>query len=252
VHGVDPVGDLAGAAQVLPLHAGRGSARLLLAGLIQRPDHHPAATAPARGPGQARDGEPAHHPHRRVRVPHGPAEQPLGLIRCPVARMLSDRPPVTPGQAAGQRTQVLPGLQPRLRPGKTRPQQAQQLPAFPRGQPRPYPGGSSRPRFCCPHKLHDRGAAALMTSQQRPGQPRSSQLKSQMAAVLLADRGLAEGEPLRGVAIIIWLGYQPVAVGVQEGVRLHGVRYMVNGELVYELELIIRIRRVPSRLQLPD
>jgi hypothetical protein len=41
---------------------------LVLAGLIRRPGHHLAAAAPARGPGQARDGEPAHHPHRRVRV----------------------------------------------------------------------------------------------------------------------------------------------------------------------------------------
>ena len=53
VHGIDPVGDLPGAAQVLPLDPGRGRAGLLLAGLIQRPDHQlaPAAgrrAAPAR------------------------------------------------------------------------------------------------------------------------------------------------------------------------------------------------------------
>ena len=160
VHGVDPVGDFPGAAQVLPLDTGRGSARLLLAGLVQRPDHQAAAAAPARGLSQARDGEPAHRAHRGRRVPHSATEQPLGLIRCPVARMLGDRPAVAPAQPAGQRTEVLPGLQPRLWPGETGPHQIQQLPAFPRGQPRPYSGGSSRPGSCCPHKLHDRGAAA--------------------------------------------------------------------------------------------
>jgi hypothetical protein len=123
VDGIDPVGHFPGAAQVLPLHARRGGARLLLAGLIQRPDHQPApAAGTPRRLGQAGDSEPAHRSSRRGCVPHGPAEQPLGLIRRPVPGMLGDRPAVTPGQAAGQGAKVLPGLHPRLGPGETRPQ----------------------------------------------------------------------------------------------------------------------------------
>ena len=38
------------------------------------------------------------------------------------------------------------------RPHETRPQQAQQLSAFPAGQRGAYPGGSICLRFCCPHK----------------------------------------------------------------------------------------------------
>ena len=160
VHGADPVGHFPGATLVLPMHARCGGARLLLARLVQRPGHQAAAAATTRSLLQARDGEPAHRAHRGGRVPDGAAEQPPGLIRCPVAPMPGDRPAIAPGQAPSQRAEVLPGLQPRLRPGETGPQHAQKLPAFPRAQPRLYPDGSSRPRFCCPHKLHDRGAAA--------------------------------------------------------------------------------------------
>ena len=148
VHGVDPVGDLARAAQVLPLDAGRGSARLLLAGLIQRPDHQAAPPAgPPRGLVQAGDREPAHHAHRGERIPHGAVEQPLRPLRRPVTGMLGDRPAVAPGQAAGQGAEVLPGLQPRLRSWQSTAAAGPAAPAFPRGQPRPYPGGSSRPRI---------------------------------------------------------------------------------------------------------
>ena len=68
VHGVDPVGDLARAAQVLPLHAGRRVALLLLARLIQRPDHQaapPAGTAAPLRPGRRpRTGAPRPSPRR--------------------------------------------------------------------------------------------------------------------------------------------------------------------------------------------
>ena len=60
-------------------------------------------------------------------------------------------------------------------------------------------------------------------------------------------RRLAEGEPLRGVGTSHWLGYQPVAVLVQEGVRLHGPLSSGKGEeieVVFEYELIIRVRRI--------
>jgi hypothetical protein len=86
VHDADPVGHFPGAARVLPLHARCGGARLLLARLVQRPGHQAAAAATTRSLLQARDGEPAHRAHRGGRVPDGAAEQPPGLIRCPVAR----------------------------------------------------------------------------------------------------------------------------------------------------------------------
>jgi hypothetical protein len=58
MHRVDPVGHLARAAQVLPLHAGRGGARLLLAGLVQRPGHQAAPpSGTPRGLLQAGHGE---------------------------------------------------------------------------------------------------------------------------------------------------------------------------------------------------
>jgi hypothetical protein len=97
-------------------------------------------------------GEPAHHPHRREGVPDRAAEQPLGLTRSPVPGMLGDRPPVAPADLAHQRRGVLARLQPRLHPREARPQQLQQLSAFPVGQGDAYPGRSSRLRSCCPHK----------------------------------------------------------------------------------------------------
>jgi hypothetical protein len=181
------VGDLARAAQVLALHASRGGARLFLARLIQRPDHQPAppATEPRRF-SQPGDREPADHAHRRERIPHRPVQQPLRPIRRPVSGMLGDRPAIALRQPADQRTYILARLQPRLRPGETRPQRNQQFPALPRAQARPYPGSRSRLRFCCPHKLHDREAAA---PGQQPGISSSQnypQLKALMAAALLA------------------------------------------------------------------
>ena len=61
--------------------------------------------------------------------------KPLGPVRCPVPAMPGDTPLVHPRQLADQRRHVLARLQPRLCPGKTRPQQRQQLIPFP--QPRP-------------------------------------------------------------------------------------------------------------------
>ena len=153
VDSIDPVRDPAGAAQVLALDAGRGSALLLLARLIQRADHQAAPlTGPPRRFIQAGHREPAHHAHRRKGVPRGSAEQPLRPARRPVSRMLGDRPAITPRQAAGQRTDILAGLQPRLRPGETRSQQAQQLRVLQGACARPYPGSRSRLRFCCCHE----------------------------------------------------------------------------------------------------
>ena len=112
VDSIDPVRDPACAAEVLALDAGRGSALLLLARLIQRADHQAAPlTGPPRRFIQAGHREPAHHAHRRKGVPRGTAEQPLRPARRPVSRMLGDRPAITPRQAAGQRTDILAGLQ---------------------------------------------------------------------------------------------------------------------------------------------
>ena len=148
VHRGDPVGHLSRAAQIVPLDAGGVLALFDLPCLIDRPDHQ---APPTGGLIQARHREPAHHPHRHSGVPDRPVQQPLGLIRRPVPGMLGDRPPVAAGNLAHQRGGVLARLQPRLHPHKTRPQQPQQLSALPPAQPGPYPGGSSRPRFCCRH-----------------------------------------------------------------------------------------------------
>ena len=82
VDGVDPVSHLARAAQVLPLHPGRGGAGLLLPSLIQRPDHQAALPpGPAGSLVQPGDREPPDHAHRRERVPRRTVEQPLRPIR---------------------------------------------------------------------------------------------------------------------------------------------------------------------------
>ena len=153
VHGVDPVGHLAHAAQVLPFHAGGAGAGLDLAGFVDRADRQ-AAPPPGLAGGliQPGHGEPAHHPHRREGVPDCPVEQPLRPVRRAVSRTLGDRPPVPSAQVAHHRGGVLARLQPRLCPREARPQQFQQLSAFPAPQRGAYPGGSSRLRFCCPHK----------------------------------------------------------------------------------------------------
>ena len=145
VDGVDPVGHPARAPQVLALDSRGGLAGLFLPGLVDRPDHQ--AAAPAAPPGcllQPGHREPAHHAHRGEGVPARVVQQPLGLIRRPVPGMPGDAPPVELRQLAHHRCKVPARLQPRLRPGKTRPQQPQQLSPFPQRQPGAYPDGSSR------------------------------------------------------------------------------------------------------------
>jgi len=145
VHGVDAVGHLARAPQVLPLDPAGGFAGLFLPGLVDGPDHQAAAPFPApRRLLQPGHREPAHHAHRGEGVPAGVVEQPLGLVRRPVPGVPGDAPPVALRQLAHHRGGVLARLQPRLRPGEARPQQLQQLGPFPQRQPGAYPGGSSR------------------------------------------------------------------------------------------------------------
>ena len=153
VHGVDSVGHLARAAQVLPLHPRGAASGLDLAGFVDRADGQAAPPpGPAGGLIQPGHGEPAYHRHRRGRVPDGAAEQPLGLIRRVISHLRGDGPPIALGDLAHHRGGVLARLQPRLGPRKTWPQQFLQLSAFPARQRGAYPGGSSRLRFCCPHK----------------------------------------------------------------------------------------------------
>jgi hypothetical protein len=75
-----------------------------------------------------------------------------------VLRVADDPPssPPPPGgyfglRPVGSYARLLARLQPHLHPGKARPQQFQQLSAFPPTQPSAYPGGSSRIRFRCLH-----------------------------------------------------------------------------------------------------
>ena len=122
---------------------------LLLPGLVDRPDHQPAppparAVPPPSSPATANRRTTliaAQASQRRV------VQQPLRPVRRPVPGMPGDAPPVPPRQLADQRRHVLARLQPRLRPGKARPQQFQQLSPFPQRQPGAYPDGSSRLRF---------------------------------------------------------------------------------------------------------
>jgi hypothetical protein len=146
VNGVDPVGYPARAPQVLPLDARGGLACLFLPGLVDRNDHQaaPPLPAPPGRPLQSGYGEPAHHAHRRERVPARVIEQPLGLIRRRVPGVPRDAPSVPLRQLAYHCGRVLACLQPRLWPGKTRPEEFQQLSPFPQRQTGAYPDGSSR------------------------------------------------------------------------------------------------------------
>ena len=96
-------------------------------------------------------------------VPRGTVQQPLRPGRRLVAGLPAYRPPVPRRQVAHQRVQVLPGLQPRLRPGKARPQQPHQGRPLTKRPPCPYPGITSRLVFICQHKQHDSGATALIS-----------------------------------------------------------------------------------------
>jgi hypothetical protein len=122
VHGIDPVGQLADAAQVLPLYPGGQLARLDLAGFVDRA-HRQAAPPSGRAGSliQPGHGKPAHHPHRRDGVPHRAAEQPLGLVRRTISDLRRDGPPVAPGDLARHGGRVLARLQPRPGPRETRP-----------------------------------------------------------------------------------------------------------------------------------
>jgi hypothetical protein len=84
-------------------------------------------------------------------VPARPVQQPLGPQRRPITHLLRDRPPVTLRQVTDQRPYILLRLKPRLGPHETRPPQPQQLTTFPGRKSGPYPGSSSRLRFCCLH-----------------------------------------------------------------------------------------------------
>jgi hypothetical protein len=130
-----------------------GLVGLDLPGFIDRADRQAAPPpGPAGGLIQPGHREPAHHRHRRDGIPHRAAEQPLGPIPCTISCLRGDGPPVAPGDLAHHRGGVLARLQPRLGPREARPQQVQQLSAFPAGQRGAHPGGSSRLRFCRPHK----------------------------------------------------------------------------------------------------
>ena len=122
----------------------RGFSGFFLTGLVDRADHHPAPPPAPRRLLQALDREPAHHAHRGGGVPARVVQQPLCPVRRPLPAMPGDAPPVHPGQLADQRGHVLARLQPRLCPGKARPQQPQQLILFPQRQPGAYPDGSGR------------------------------------------------------------------------------------------------------------
>ena len=181
---VDAVRDAARAPQVLALDAGRGTALLFLARLVQRPDPHPALPAvPPRGPVQPGHGEPAYRAHRRQRVPAGVIQQPLRLVRRPVPGMPGDAPPVALRQVAHQRGHVLARLQPYLRPREARPQQPGQFASFLHRQRGAYPDGSSRLRFCCQHKHMDRQAAAPYARLRQANAP--PQVRTPSAAAVL-------------------------------------------------------------------
>ena len=143
VHRVDPVRDPVRAPHVLPFDAGSAFAFLLLAGLVQRPDHQVPAPPPAlaRGLVQSGDGEPA---DCREGIPARPVQQPLRLVRRPVTHQPRHAPPVPLRQLAHHRAQVLARLQPQLHARETRPQAFQQLSTLPPGRPGAYPDGSSR------------------------------------------------------------------------------------------------------------
>jgi hypothetical protein len=169
VHRADPVRHPARAAHVLPFDAGRGTALLLLPGLVQRPRGHPARLAVPPGSAvQPGHREPAHGAHRPQGVPAGMIQQPLRPVRAAVPAEPGDAPPVTLRQVTHQRRHVLARLQPHLRPRETRAQRLQQPPPFRQHPSRAYPDGSSRLRFSCKHKQRNRQAAALYARPRRP------------------------------------------------------------------------------------
>src|SRR4029077_6418191 len=91
----------------------------------------------------------------------------------------------------------------------------------------------------------------LKLSNWRPGAEAGAPPPLIMAAAPVHRARLAEGVKLCRVGKALRLGYQPVAVLVQEGVRLHGVRYSGKRAVhVYEHELVIRVWRQGGRHKL--
>ena len=153
VHGVDAVGHLAHAAQVLPFHAGGRLPALTWPVSSTAPTARPRRRPVLRRPHPARPrrtGAPPPSPRTVSHTARFSSRCVRSGVRSPAT--LGDRPPVPSAQVAHHRGGVLARLQPRLGPRETRPQQFQQLSAFPAPQRGAYPGGSSRLRFCCPHK----------------------------------------------------------------------------------------------------
>ena len=149
-------------------------------------DRHPPTPRPAGRVVQPGRGVFPDLAHRRGLVPLGAAQQPLGLTRCPVARLLGGRPSVPRRQVAGQRGHVLPRLQPRLRPREARPQQSHQGRPLPRRLADPYPGSGSRLVLICPHK-HMIPRRLRSSHGNHPTQT-SLQLKTQLDAAVLEGR----------------------------------------------------------------
>ena len=146
VHRVDPVRHPARAPHVLALDPRGGLAGLFLPGLVDRPDHQAARAAvragpppPARPP---RTGAPRSSRRSVSQLAWFSSRWVLSGVRSPACRAMLH--PFRSGSSLITAAHVLARLQPRLRPGKTRPQQRQQLSPFPQRQPGAYPDGSSR------------------------------------------------------------------------------------------------------------
>ena len=161
VHDVDPVRDPARAPQVLPLDARRGTA------LLSCPvsSSVPAVIPPARRFRRAAPSSPAAANRRTTLIAAISSQDAWFSSRCVLSGVRSRAcramlHPFTRGSPLASARRVLARLQPRLRAGKARPQPLQQLSPFPQRQPRAYPDGSSRLRFCCLHKHMNRQAAA--------------------------------------------------------------------------------------------
>jgi hypothetical protein len=144
----NPVRDPSGAVHVLPLHAGRGGAVLLLPGLVQHPGGQPAL--PAAVP--CAPASPATTNRRTTPIaPRCPgwhdSAAALRLVWRRVSAEPGDAPPVPLRQVAHHRRHVLPRLQPHLRPREARPQRLPDPSPFLQRRPDAYPDGSSRLRF---------------------------------------------------------------------------------------------------------
>jgi hypothetical protein len=152
------------------LHPSRGVPGLLLPGLIQRRHHQRLVT-------QLLDDEPPDHALGRVVVPHRMVDQPLGAIRCRVANILGDLPPVLTRHIAEQRAHVLTRLHERLRPGKQPLQPRMQLGKVGRRPLSLYDGGRSRPNIIIGHTLIIAGRLPTRSSDAPNPRSRISQVR---------------------------------------------------------------------------